>query len=188
MAGWLVRAIVMENVSARCDGSVLYLPAGPAYRIEKEIKNVITAIAKTCHYWEDHMWTSQQREIALLFLDMERESPLVQPALPDDAGQAAGQEILGGKMAERIQQATGLRRSPRRYQSWLGLFCPNVGVAIWMMRALVVSNVLSRREETVLFVPVNPSSDPTGETVVQALIRIHGFAVAKKVPGAADAR
>ena len=30
MAGWLLRAIVMENVSARCEGSALDLPAGPA--------------------------------------------------------------------------------------------------------------------------------------------------------------
>ncbi|HWF03920.1 MAG TPA: sirohydrochlorin chelatase, partial [Candidatus Angelobacter sp.] len=41
-ATWLLRAITVENVSARCEGSVLYLPAGPAYRLEKEIKNVIT--------------------------------------------------------------------------------------------------------------------------------------------------
>ena len=30
-----------------------------------------------------------------------------------------------------------------------------------MMRALVASNVLARREGTVLFVPVNPAADPT---------------------------
>lgn len=35
MASWLVRAIVMENVSARCEGTVIDLPAGPDYRIEK---------------------------------------------------------------------------------------------------------------------------------------------------------
>ena len=31
-----------------------------------------------------------------------------------------------------------------------------------MMRALVASNVLSRREGTTLFVPVNSVTDPTG--------------------------
>lgn len=56
MAEWLVRAVVTENISARCEGSVLDLPAGPVYRVEKEIKNVITAIAKTSHYWLEHMW------------------------------------------------------------------------------------------------------------------------------------
>src|SRR6201994_2622427 len=43
-AAWLLRAITVENVSARCEGAILYLPAGPSYRLEKEIKNVITVI------------------------------------------------------------------------------------------------------------------------------------------------
>jgi sirohydrochlorin cobaltochelatase len=54
MAIWLLRAIVVENVSVRREGATLFLPAGPAYRIEKEIKNVITAVAKTHHYWTEH--------------------------------------------------------------------------------------------------------------------------------------
>lgn len=177
MADWLVRAIVMENVSTRFAGKSLYLPAGPAYRLEKEIKNVITAIAKTCHYWEDHMWSSQQREIIGLFELMERESPLVQPALPEDHDQVEGQE----KMAGIIGEATGLQALPHRYQSWVGLECPSVHFAIWMMRALVVSNVLARREGTALFVPVNPSSDAGGERASQAVIRIHRFALARNV-------
>src|SRR5262249_43992081 len=43
MAGWLVRAIVMENVIASHDAEMLLLPAGPDFRLEKEIKNVVTA-------------------------------------------------------------------------------------------------------------------------------------------------
>src|ERR1700761_6528514 len=39
MAGWLARAITMENVSAHVDGMVLHLPVGPRFRLEKEIKN-----------------------------------------------------------------------------------------------------------------------------------------------------
>src|ERR1700744_2898732 len=38
-AGWLARATNIENVSARADGTILQLPAGPRFRIEKEIKN-----------------------------------------------------------------------------------------------------------------------------------------------------
>ena len=38
MAAWLVRAVVMENISARLEGEFLDLPAGPGYRVEKEIK------------------------------------------------------------------------------------------------------------------------------------------------------
>jgi len=55
MAIWLLRAIVVENVCVRREGSVLFLPAGPAFRLDKEIKNVITVVAKTHHYWTEHL-------------------------------------------------------------------------------------------------------------------------------------
>jgi sirohydrochlorin cobaltochelatase len=54
MAIWMLRAITVENVSVRREGATLFLPAGPAYRVEKEIKNVVTAVAKTHHYWTEH--------------------------------------------------------------------------------------------------------------------------------------
>lgn len=54
MAIWMLRAIVVENVCVRREGPALFLPAGPAFRVEKEIKNVITAVAKTHHYWTEH--------------------------------------------------------------------------------------------------------------------------------------
>lgn len=54
MAIWMLRAIVVENVFARREGEVLYLPAGPDFRLEKEIKNVVTVVAKTHHYWSSH--------------------------------------------------------------------------------------------------------------------------------------
>ena len=57
MALWLLRAIVVENVCVRRERSVLFLPAGPAFRLEKEIKNVITVVAKTYHYWTEHLYT-----------------------------------------------------------------------------------------------------------------------------------
>lgn len=57
MALWLLRAIVVENVCVRREGTVLFLPAGPAFRMEKEIKNVITVVAKTHHYWTEHRYS-----------------------------------------------------------------------------------------------------------------------------------
>ncbi len=57
MALWLLRAIVVENVCVRREGSILFLPAGPAFRLDKEIKNVITVVAKTHHYWTQHLYT-----------------------------------------------------------------------------------------------------------------------------------
>ena len=53
-AAWLARAIEVENVSVRREGAVLSLPAGPRFRQEQEIKNVVTVVAKTYHYWREH--------------------------------------------------------------------------------------------------------------------------------------
>ncbi|HYI23768.1 MAG TPA: cation transporter, partial [Thermomicrobiales bacterium] len=54
MAIWMLRAIVVENVSVRREQQVLWFPAGPDYRLDKEIRNVITVAAKTNHYWQEH--------------------------------------------------------------------------------------------------------------------------------------
>ena len=54
MAIWLMRAIVVENVMIRREREVLFLPAGPRFTLEGEIKNVVTVVAKTFHYWTQH--------------------------------------------------------------------------------------------------------------------------------------
>jgi sirohydrochlorin cobaltochelatase len=54
MARWLVRAIAVENVSVRREGVVIFLPAAPTFRLDQEIKNVVTVVAKTYHYWSEH--------------------------------------------------------------------------------------------------------------------------------------
>ncbi len=55
MALWLLRAIVVENVTVRREENVLWFPAGPDFRLEREIKNVVTVVAKTTHYWQEHI-------------------------------------------------------------------------------------------------------------------------------------
>jgi hypothetical protein len=171
MAGWLVRAIVMENVDARYAGAVLELPAAPHFRLEREIKNVITVIAKTCHYWMGHVPLDQQRAIGDLFTAMALETPLLQP---DRSGESAQRNaVQSSAVADAIERQTGLRRSNRQSEGWLGLECLDVGVAVSMMRALVANNVLSRREETTLFVPINVALDPGGGRVVGAVAGVH---------------
>ena len=54
MALWLLRAILVENVAVRREGKVLFVPVGPDFALEREIKNVVTAVAKTFHYWTEH--------------------------------------------------------------------------------------------------------------------------------------
>jgi sirohydrochlorin cobaltochelatase len=181
MAGWLMRAIVMENVAAHRRGAILELPAAPHFRIEKEIKNVITVVAKTCHYWMGHIPQDQQQAIAELFNTMAGESPLIEPdpsaglpsteLRPGKTRRYGSRRDLAATIAALIQRDTGLQRSNHHCPGWLGVECPSVRVAVWMMRALVASNVLSRREGTVLFVPVNAVADPSGTIVADAVSR-----------------
>ncbi len=56
MARWLWQAITVENVGVRREGVMLFFPAGPDFRLDGEIKNVVTVAAKTHHYWTEHMY------------------------------------------------------------------------------------------------------------------------------------
>ena len=143
MASWLLRAVVMENVAARSKGRELLLPVAPDFRLEKEIKNVITVIAKTTHYWMGHMSRAQKSAIADLFAKMSASSPLIEPADRD---------------------------------GWRDIECPSVKAAVWLMRAMVAHNVLARRQETILFVPDNPASDPNGVIVTRTVMLAHRLA------------
>jgi urease accessory protein len=55
MALWMLRAIIVENISVRREEAVLYFPVSGEFRLDGEIKNIITAIAKTHHYWKEHV-------------------------------------------------------------------------------------------------------------------------------------
>jgi sirohydrochlorin cobaltochelatase len=148
MAAWLLRAITMENVAVRADGMYLDLPAAPAFRLEKEIKNVITVIAKTCHYWVGHMTRPKKDAIGKLLDELNAASPLIEPLDPSRAG-------------------------------WAGVEMPTVARAVWIMRAMAARNVLARREGLVLYLPVNPLSDPGGVRVSRALAELQSLASAR---------
>ena len=55
MAQWMATAIALENVEARADEDRIVLPAGPGYKIDDEVKSVVTVVAKTHHYWQAHV-------------------------------------------------------------------------------------------------------------------------------------
>jgi len=65
MARWLGEAIVEENVLARSEGSRLFIPASAAYTLQGEIKNVVTALAKTSHYWREHLPREAKQAVEL---------------------------------------------------------------------------------------------------------------------------
>jgi hypothetical protein len=175
MANWLARAIAMENVSAWFEDTILELPAGPGYRIEKEIKNVITSIAKTNHYFADHLRRGQQRQIEALFAEMETEAPLVQPAVSGHGFNPRKHRTLSAAIANSIHAATGLSPTVPEYAGWLGIATPDEQTAIRMMRLLATVNVIARRQAEVLYVPVNPTTDPSGEVVARAVAQVYGY-------------
>jgi|SRR5580692_6831208 len=179
-AEWLLRAITMENVSVRRDGTELELPAAPSFRLEKEIKNVITVMAKTCHYWFGHTSESHRRSIRQLIETMEAESPLLQPAMPKDDVALRSLQLLKEKMAGALMRSRGPRVSAHEYAAWLGIECSNIPSAVWLMRAMLAKNILSRREGGIYFVPVDPVRDPSGQLAVAAVLLLHGVGESRR--------
>jgi len=173
MADWLLRAIVMENVAVTRAGELdLDVPAAPHFRLEKEIKNVVTVIAKTTHYWMGHLARVHKADIGGLFATLAKELPLLEPEVIAGPGTAAARHAT----ADAIERQTSLRVVDHRYESWMGLEVASVRAAVWMMRALVASNVLARREEQTLFVPVNATVDRAGAQLVPRLALVDRLA------------
>ena len=102
------------------------------------------------------------------------ESPLVEPVWDDEAAPAFA--VAPDALAKRFEQVSGLPCSRHPSARWIGLQCESVREAVWMVRALIVLNVLARREGTTLFVPVNPNRDPTGAIVSGAVSRVRSLA------------
>ena len=169
MAAWLLRAITIENVAVRADGVFLELPAGPSYRLLKEIRNVITVVAKTAHYWVGHMSVMHRQTIAGLVAGMNDESPLIAPLYASDEQRQGACAALANAVAEIVHRETGLAHAPRHYTDWLGLECATPQAAFSMLRMLLAVNVLARREGAVLFVPINPDVDHDGSVVSSAV-------------------
>jgi hypothetical protein len=158
MAGWLVRAVVAENVSARHAQDTLHVPAGPHFRLEKEIKNVVTALAKTCHHWTEHMSAGQRAAVAGAVTGLPPEAALLEPATAAEARAAPDRyravlETIAGGLA----QTAGLPTVPSGAPGWVGARCADEAMAVWLMRAVIAENVLARREKDVLYLPAAPA-------------------------------
>jgi hypothetical protein len=151
-AAWLQFAVTAENVSARRRQSVLNLPAGPAFRVEKEIKNVTVALAKSSHYWDGHLTASQQKLAA---------ETTWEPASPAEAAADPAAYEAAVSETEAALRPSGLPTLPRRYAGWVGVETSGEEEAVWLLRAVLVERVLARREENVLYLPVGatPSAD-----------------------------
>jgi len=182
--------VTMENVAVRAEAEVLLLPASPAFRLDKEIKNVVTVIAKTWHYWDAHLSFTQQFAIGRFFAEGRRTAPFIEPAHSPDRLRPAGEVVAYYDIGRRLGHAAGFAVSPHQYVGWIGLECPSVRAGVWIMRALLCDQVASRREATTLFVPVNAAGDAGGARVERALRRVLALARARAIveiagPGAA---
>ena len=177
MAGWLLRAITTENVAVRSEGQCLDLPAAPSYRPEREIKNVVTVIAKTTHYWNDHIPVVRQRAIGRIFTRAEEQNPLVTPAFDADPEELSRATSEWAASAERV---TGLEAGRLNYSGWCGVSLADEATAVWLMRALIVNHVLARREESVLFLPIDPASG-RGEQVTHVLASLLRLNTARRL-------
>lgn len=160
-AAWLQFAVTAENVSVRRRGPVLDFPAGPTFRVEKEIKNVVVALAKAHHYWDGHLTESQKDGLG---------ADAWEPATPGEARSA--EYLASANAVETGLRAAGATVRSRRYAGWVGAETPDEDAAVWLLRAVFVERVLARREGATLYLPVGttPDGGRAGE-VVQAFAR-----------------
>ncbi|HEX3315807.1 MAG TPA: hypothetical protein VHR72_12980 [Gemmataceae bacterium] len=161
MSGWLERAIVAENVSTRRERNVLFVPAGPGFRIEKEIKNVITCVAKTCHYLLDHV-SAGARPAGL------GRSLIEPPTLAELSADPERHRLAAETIARAIADTTGM---PTRLSTpgWVDFDCGDEDMAVWLLRAIVVADMLVRRETTFVCVPARPDAvQATASAVAEA--------------------
>lgn len=174
-ASWLVQAIVAENVVATHDGATLYVPAGPSFRIEKEIKNVVVCVAKTCHYLFDHLEPEQQPTGAA--------RPLLRAPWPGEIAASSTQyEAAVAVLQNGLEEATGLKAVSSATPGWIGVDCTSEEAAVWLLRAVAVEDVLVRREGAVLFVPVDFRSDAALEKTRAVVANAHRLSPSRNVP------
>ncbi len=55
MADWVAEQAVQENVHFWAEGNRFFVPCGEHWGVKAEVKNVITVVAKTTHYFADHV-------------------------------------------------------------------------------------------------------------------------------------
>lgn len=154
---WLQFAVLAENVSVRRRDTLLYLPAGSAFRIDKEIKNVVVALAKTHHYWEGHL-TSSERSLGVV--------EAWEAASLDEATSDSHRTLA--EAVEMALRASGLATDASQYVGWVGVAAPDETAAVWLMRAVLVEGVFARREGATLYLPVGASGIERADEVVRA--------------------
>lgn len=172
MAAWLLRAVMAENVFVRCHETVIQVPAGPTFRLHKEVKNVVVALAKTCHYWKDHLTLSQRAATVELFEEVALLQP---PSRPQVIRDPERYRETADRIGLALRDALGLSAAGNNCDGWIGLQCFDERAAAWFVRSAIAENILARREEHILFLPVaHPDSDLQAQfEIVRRMTRLH---------------
>jgi hypothetical protein len=175
MAAWLLRAVIAENVFVRRKQDTLQVPAGPQFRLAREIKNVVVALAKTCHYWIGHLSPAEQANAGGLLLSAEASAEVLEPSSrPVCLASVEQYRSLAHKMGHAIEQTTGLPVAPNPILGWVGVQFPDEVTAAWFVRATIAENILARRESEILYLPVPaPKQEIDSFKAVERLARIH---------------
>jgi sirohydrochlorin cobaltochelatase len=81
------------------------------------------------------------------------------------------------ELARGLGLVTGLAVETDGRPGWIGLVCRSETMAIWLMRAIVVENVLARREGPTLYLPAGPDFTLAGEikNVVTAVAKAYHY-------------
>lgn len=175
MAEWLLRAVMAENVFVRRREETIQLPAGPTFRLAKEVKNVVVALAKTCHYWQDHLSAEQRSAAGSLFANPQMPALLEPPSRHEVLAHAESYRGMADQLGRELAHALGLQAVSSRSQGWVGLECRDERMAAWFVRSAIAMNILARREEHVLFLPVPPppSDRHLGFPIMERVIRLY---------------
>jgi sirohydrochlorin cobaltochelatase len=63
-ARWMSEQILHETVQSFHEDDFFFVPVASTYTVTAEIKNIITVVAKTSHYWQDHLQGEVKRLMA----------------------------------------------------------------------------------------------------------------------------
>jgi len=76
-------------------------------------------------------------------------------------------QLLVTPMAGSLSQISGWDCDPARYYGWIGVMCPSVEATVWLLRMLIVSGIMVRREESTLYLPTGNGTAPQAAQVVK---------------------
>lgn len=174
MAGWLLRAVMAENVFARRREKTIQVPAGPTFRLAKEVKNVVVALAKTCHYWNDHLSPEQQLQAKNQFADGTTAKLLEPISRPEALASLTTYHDLTERLLHAFVDLLQLPVVKSPCLGWIGVRLRDERMAAWFVRSAIAENILARREQEVLFLPVtSPPEDQVPDcNVVERMVQL----------------